>query len=115
MRSAIVEIQALQSEFWQDVKIPGTVDALNSELDLALRVADFLELGELMCIDALHRQESCGCHFREEFQTDLGEAQRNDEKYAHVAAWEYQQEHQWQFHSEALKFEQAQFSQRSYK
>ena len=115
LRSAIVEIQALQSEFWQDVKIPGTVDALNSELDLALRVADFLELGELMCIDALHRQESCGCHFREEFQTDLGEAQRNDEKYAHVAAWEYQQEHQWQFHSEALKFEQAQFSQRSYK
>ena len=115
LRSAIVEIQALQSEFWQDVKIPGTVDALNSELDLALRVADFLELGELMCIDALHRQESCGCHFREEFQTDLGEAQRNDEKYAHVAAWEYQQDHQWQFHSEALKFEQAQFSQRSYK
>ena len=115
LRSAIVEIQALQSEFWQDVKIPGTVDALNSELDLALRVADFLELGELMCIDALHRQESCGCHFREEFQTDLGEAQRNDDKYAHVAAWEYQQDHQWQFHSEALKFEQAQFSQRSYK
>ena len=115
LRSAIVEIQALQSEFWQDVKIPGTVDALNSELDLALRVADFLELGELMCIDALHRQESCGCHFREEFQTDLGEAQRNDDKYAHVAAWEYQQHHQWQFHSEALKFEQAQFSQRSYK
>ncbi len=112
---AIAELQALQAEFWQDVKIPGRVDALNSELDLAQRVADFLELGELMCVDALHRQESCGCHFRAEFQTDLGEAQRNDDAYAHVAAWAYQQDHQWQCHPEALKFELAQFSQRSYK
>jgi succinate dehydrogenase / fumarate reductase, flavoprotein subunit len=115
LQLAIQEIQALQSEFWQDVKIPGTVNSLNPELDLAQRVADFLELGELMCVDALHRQESCGCHFREEFQTEQGEAQRRDEEYAHVAAWEYQQQHQWQFHSEALKFELAQFSQRSYK
>ncbi len=115
LQSAIQEIQALQKEFWQDVKIPGTVDSLNPELDLAQRVADFLELGELMCVDALHRQESCGCHFREEFQTEQSEAQRRDEEYAHVAAWEYQQPHQWQFHPEALKFELAQFSQRSYK
>jgi succinate dehydrogenase / fumarate reductase, flavoprotein subunit len=115
LQLAIQEIQALQSEFWQDVKIPGTVNSLNPELDLAQRVADFLELGELMCVDALHRQESCGCHFREEFQTEQGEAQRRDEEYAHVAAWEYQQQHQWQFHPEALKFELAQFSQRSYK
>jgi succinate dehydrogenase / fumarate reductase, flavoprotein subunit len=114
LQSAIQEIQALQAEFWQDVKIPGTVNSLNPELDLAQRVADFLELGELMCVDALHRQESCGCHFREEFQTDQGEAQRHDAAYAHVAAWEYQQQHQWQFHPEALKFELAQFSQRSY-
>ncbi|WP_310429139.1 fumarate reductase/succinate dehydrogenase flavoprotein subunit [Chamaesiphon sp. VAR_48_metabat_135_sub] len=115
LQSAIQEIQALQAEFWQDVKIPGKVPELNPELDRAQRVADFLELGELMCVDALHRQESCGCHFREEFQTDTGEAQRRDAEYAHVAAWAYQQEHQWQLHLEALKFELAQFSQRSYK
>ncbi len=114
LKTAIEEIQALQSEFWRDVKIPGIVNALNPELDQAQRVADFLELGELMCVDALHRSESCGCHFREESQTDRGEAQRDDAEYAHVAAWEYQSDHQWQFHPEALKFELAQFSQRSY-
>lgn len=115
LKTAIAAIQALQTEFWQDVKIPGRVNALNFELDQAQRVADFLELGELMCVDALHREESCGCHFREESQTDLGEAQRRDEDYAHVATWEYQQDHHWQFHPETLKFELAQFSQRSYK
>ncbi len=115
LKTAIQEIQALQVEFWRDVKIPGTVNALNPELDQAQRVADFLELGELMCIDALHREESCGCHFREESQTEMGEALRHDEEYAHVAAWEYQQDHQWQFHAEALKFDLAKFSQRSYK
>jgi succinate dehydrogenase / fumarate reductase, flavoprotein subunit len=105
--------QRLGKIMW-DVKIPGTINTFNPELDQAQRVADFLELGELMCVDALHRQESCGCHFRTESQTAMGEAQRCDEEYAHVAAWEYQQEHQWQFHSEALTFELAQFSQRSY-
>jgi succinate dehydrogenase / fumarate reductase, flavoprotein subunit len=115
LKTAIQELQALQAEFWQDVKIPGTVQSLNPELDNAQRVADFLELGELMCVDALQRQESCGCHFRTEFQTDQGEAQRRDDEYAHVAAWEYQQNHQWQCHSEALTFELAKFSQRSYK
>jgi succinate dehydrogenase / fumarate reductase, flavoprotein subunit len=114
LQTAIQELQALQTEFWQDVKIPGKVNTLNLELDLAQRVADFLELGELMCIDALHRQESCGCHFRTEFQTELGEAQRHDDKYAHVAAWAYQHEHQWEFQPEALNFQLAQFSQRSY-
>jgi succinate dehydrogenase / fumarate reductase, flavoprotein subunit len=115
LKTAIKELQALQAEFWQDVKIPGTVKSLNPELDNAQRVADFLELGELMCVDALQRQESCGCHFRSEFQTDQGEAQRRDAEYAHVAAWEYQQDHQWQCHLEALTFELAKFSQRSYK
>jgi succinate dehydrogenase / fumarate reductase, flavoprotein subunit len=115
LKTAIQELQALQAEFWQDVKIPGIVQSLNPELDNAQRVADFLELGELMCVDALQRQESCGCHFRSEFQTDQGEAQRRDAEYAHVAAWEYQQDHQWQCHSEALTFELAKFSQRSYK
>jgi succinate dehydrogenase / fumarate reductase, flavoprotein subunit len=115
LKTAIQELQALQAEFWQDVKIPGMVQSLNPELDNAQRVADFLELGELMCVDALQRQESCGCHFRTEFQTDRGEAQRRDAEYAHVAAWEYQQDHQWQCHPEALTFELAKFSQRSYK
>ncbi len=115
LKAAIQELQALQAEFWQDVKIPGTVQSLNPELDNAQRVADFLELGELMCMDALQRQESCGCHFRSEFQTDRGEAQRRDDEYAHVAAWEYHQNHQWQCHPEALTFELAKFSQRSYK
>jgi succinate dehydrogenase / fumarate reductase, flavoprotein subunit len=115
LKTAIQELQALQAEFWQDVKIPGIVQSLNPELDNAQRVADFLELGELMCVDALQRQESCGCHFRSEFQTDQGEAQRRDTEYAHVAAWEYQQDHQWQCHPEALTFELAKFSQRSYK
>jgi succinate dehydrogenase / fumarate reductase, flavoprotein subunit len=115
LKTAIQELQALQAEFWQDVKIPGMVHSLNPELDNAQRVADFLELGELMCVDALQRQESCGCHFRSEFQTDQGEAQRRDAEYAHVAAWEYQQDHQWQCHPEALTFELAKFSQRSYK
>ncbi len=115
LKTAIQELQALQAEFWQDVKIPGVVKSLNPELDSAQRVADFLELGELMCVDALQRQESCGCHFRAEFQTDQGEAQRRDDEYAHVAAWEYQQNHQWHCHSEPLAFELAKFSQRSYK
>jgi succinate dehydrogenase / fumarate reductase, flavoprotein subunit len=115
LKTAIQDLQALQAEFWQDVKIPGIVQSLNPELDNAQRVADFLELGELMCVDALQRQESCGCHFRTEFQTDQGEAQRHDAEYAHVAAWEYQQDHQWQCHPEALTFELAKFSQRSYK
>jgi succinate dehydrogenase / fumarate reductase, flavoprotein subunit len=115
LRSAIHQIQALQAEFWQDVTIPGKVRSLNPELDYAQRVADFLELGELMCVDALHRQESCGCHFREEFQTANGEAQRNDAESAHVAAWEHLQDHHWEFHPEALKFELAQLSQRSYR
>ncbi|WP_309743270.1 fumarate reductase/succinate dehydrogenase flavoprotein subunit [Chamaesiphon sp. OTE_20_metabat_361] len=114
LQTAIQQLQALQTEFWQDVKIPGTVNTLNPELDLAQRVADFLELGELMCVDALHRQESCGCHFRTEFQT-AGEAQRRDDEYAHVAVWGYTQEHQWEFYPEALKFELARFSQRSYR
>jgi succinate dehydrogenase / fumarate reductase, flavoprotein subunit len=115
LRSAIHQIQALQAEFWQDVKIPGKVQELNTELDYAQRVADFLELGELMCVDALHRQESCGCHFRAEFQTTNGEAQRNDAEYAHVAAWKRLQDHDWEFHPETLKFELAQLSQRSYR
>ena len=109
------QIQALKKEFWSDVRIPGAVQEFNPELDKAGRVADFIELGELMCIDALNRNESCGGHFREESQTEEGEAKRDDANYAYVAAWEYNGEHNWNLHKEELTFEVAKPSQRSYK
>ncbi len=112
---AIAEVQALKKEFWSDVKIPGTINEMNSELDKAGRVADFIELGELMCKDALNRNESCGGHFREESQTDEGEAKRDDDNYAYVAAWEYKGESNWELHKEQLEFEVAHLTQRSYK
>jgi len=112
---AIEEIRKLKAEFWSDVRIPGGIAELNSELDKAGRVADFLELGELMCIDALDRKESCGGHFREESQTPEGEAQRDDENYCYVSAWEMKGEGQWHKHEEQLQFEVAKPSQRSYK
>ncbi len=115
LTEAIAEIRALKKEFWSDVRIPGSADEMNSELDKANRVADFIELGELMCIDALDRNESCGGHFREESQTEEGEAKRDDEQYAYVAAWEFKGEHEWELHKEKLDFEIAKPSQRSYK
>ena len=78
---------ALREAFWQDLAVPGETGEMNQELERAGRVADFLELGELMCRDALAREESCGCHFRVEYQTADGEARRDDERFAHVAAW----------------------------
>lgn len=115
LTEAIEEIRALKAEFWKDVRIPGGINEMNPELDKANRVADFIELGELMCIDALHRKESCGGHFREESQTEDGEALRNDEKYSYVAAWELRGEHEWQMHKEDLMFEVVHPTQRSYK
>ncbi len=115
LKEAIVEIQALRKEFWSDLRIPGTIEEMNPELDKANRVADFIELGELMCLDALNRRESCGGHFREESQTEEGEAKRNDDEFSYVAAWEYKGEHQWELHKEALNFEVAKPTQRSYK
>ena len=115
LKASIKEIQALQKEFWSDVKIPGEIDNLNPELEKAGRVADFLELGELMCIDALDRDESCGGHFRTEFQTEDGEALRDDEKYAYVAAWEYEKQSSFKLHKEELKYENIKIAQRSYK
>jgi succinate dehydrogenase / fumarate reductase flavoprotein subunit len=111
---AITEIQKLREEFWRDVRVPGEQYEFNPELEKAGRVADFLELGELMCIDALHRNESCGGHFREEYQTEEGEALRDDANYSYVAAWEYTG-NQWQLHKEELKFENIKIAQRSYK
>jgi succinate dehydrogenase / fumarate reductase flavoprotein subunit len=115
LEGAIASIRKLKEEFWSDVKIPGEVGEFNTELDKAGRVADFIELGELMCIDALNRNESCGGHFREESQTEEGEARRDDANYAYVAAWEYKEDHNWQLHKEELVFEVAKPSQRSYK
>jgi succinate dehydrogenase / fumarate reductase flavoprotein subunit len=89
LEEAIEKIKEVRKEFWSDVRIPGKPDSLNVELEKANRLADFLELGELMARDALHREESCGGHFREEYQMDDGEAKRNDEKFKYVGAWEY--------------------------
>jgi succinate dehydrogenase / fumarate reductase flavoprotein subunit len=114
LREAIEEIKVLRKEFWENVKIPGGIYEMNTELDKAHRVADFLELGELMCIDALNRTESCGGHFREESQTPEGEALRNDDEFSYVAAWEYTLEGE-VLHKEPLHFDVAKPSQRSYK
>lgn len=115
LKQAISEIQALRKEFWSDVRVLGDVNEFNPELDKAGRVADFIELGELMCIDALQRNESCGGHFREEFQTEEGEAKRDDENYAYVSAWEHKGESLFELHKEELKYENIKISQRSYK
>ncbi len=115
LQEAITEIQALKKEFWSDVRIPGEIGEMNPELDKANRVADFIELGELMCKDALNRNESCGGHFREEYQTEDGEAMRDDEKYMYVAAWEYAGESNWKLHKEDLKYELIKPTQRNYK
>jgi succinate dehydrogenase / fumarate reductase flavoprotein subunit len=115
LKQAIAEVQALKKEFWSDVRIPGEINEYNPELDKANRVADFIELGELMCIDALNRNESCGGHFREEYQTPDGEALRDDENYMYVAAWELKAEHDWQLHKEPLNYEVIKPSQRNYK
>lgn len=115
LKQAIAEVQALKKEFWSDVRIPGDVEEMNPELDKAIRVADFIELGELMCVDALNRNESCGGHFREEFQTPDGEALRDDENYMYVAAWEYAGDHKWNLHKEALNYEVIKPTQRNYK
>ena len=115
LKQAIEEIRALKAEFWSDVRVPGEVNEMNPELDKAGRVADFIELGELMCIDALDREESCGGHFREESQTDDGEAKRDDANYAYVAAWENKGDAGWNLHKEELSFEIVKPTQRSYK
>jgi len=113
---AIAEIQALKKEFWSNVNIPGSAESLNQALEKAGRVADFIELGELMCRDALTREESCGGHFREEHQHPDGECKRDDEKFAHAAAWEFQGEGNEPLRNvEPLNYETVKMSVRSYK
>ncbi|MFK7908552.1 MAG: fumarate reductase/succinate dehydrogenase flavoprotein subunit [Chitinophagales bacterium] len=114
LEKAILQIEAIREEFWREVKVTGEADEMNTELEKALRLADFIELGILMCMDALQRAESCGAHFREEFQTEEGEAVRIDEEYAYVSAWEYANG-SFNLHKEALDFEFVKPSVRSYK
>jgi succinate dehydrogenase / fumarate reductase flavoprotein subunit len=116
LREALERLPALRAEFWRNVNVPGSDSELNQALEKAGRVADFLELGELMCRDALHREESCGGHFREEYQTEDGEAQRDDARFAYVAAWEHAgADRQPVLHREPLEFEYVHLAQRSYK
>jgi succinate dehydrogenase / fumarate reductase, flavoprotein subunit len=116
LKKALGLIPALRQEFWRNVNVPGSDAELNQALEKAGRVADFLELGELMCHDALHREESCGGHFREEYQTEDGEALRDDERFAYVAAWEYQgPQGRPVLYKEPLEFEYVHLAQRSYK
>jgi len=116
LTDALAKVARLREEFWRDVNVLGEGGELNQQLENAGRVADFLELGELMCLDALEREESCGGHFREEYQTADGEALRDDEKFCHVAAWEYAGEGKKPVrHIEPLAFENVQLSTRSYK
>ncbi len=115
LEAAREKIVELRQEFWNGVKIPGTPDGYNKMLELAGRLADFLELAELMAIDASEREESCGGHFREEYQTDEGEALRKDEEFSYVAAWEYGEAGDWTVHKEELEFENVKLSTRSYK
>nr|MBP6698063.1 fumarate reductase/succinate dehydrogenase flavoprotein subunit [Flavobacteriales bacterium] len=120
LKEAITEIRAIRDEFYRDVRVPGKGSEFNQELEKAGRVADFLELGELMCVDALHRNESCGGHFREEYaETDgpqQGEAKRDDDNYAYVAAWEWTGDSgKANLHKEALEFNEVKLTQRSYK
>lgn len=114
LEKAIEQIKHIKEDFWKEVKVTGSSNELNTELEKALRLADFIELGLLMCTDALQREESCGAHFREEFQTADGEAVREDEKYAYVSAWEYKNG-DFTLHKEELDFEFVQPSVRSYK
>jgi len=116
LKQALAEIRQIREEFWKDVNVPGTAEELNVELEKAGRVADFLELAELLASDALNREESCGAHFREEHQTEDGEAKRNDDKFTYVAAWEFKGETDApELHKEHLTFESIELKQRNYK
>jgi len=116
LKKALELIPALREEYWQNVRVPGDEGNLNQSLEKAGRVADFMELAELLVTDALHRNESCGAHFRSEYQTEEGEARRDDDNFAYVAAWEYAgQDKKPILNKEPLTFEYVALSQRSYK
>jgi succinate dehydrogenase / fumarate reductase flavoprotein subunit len=116
LKAAIARIPELREEFWRDVRVPGSADSLNQSLEKAGRVADFLEFAEVMCQDALTRDESCGAHYREEHTTEDGEAKRDDDRFAHVAVWEFRGVGEESVRQrEELRFEAVPLSQRSYR
>ena len=116
LKKAIADIQTLKKEFWSNVYVPGEQGEFNQELEKALRLADFFEIGELMARDALNRTESCGGHFREESQTPEGEAKRDDANFMYVAAWEYKgEDKEPELHKEPLKYEFIEVKTRNYK
>lgn len=116
LEDAIKKIPQMKEEFWKSLSVPGSDDQVNQALEHAGRLSDFYEFAELMCRDALHRDESCGCHFREEHQTPEGEALRDDEKFANVSAWQYRGEgSDAELYQEPLEFEAAPLAQRNYK
>jgi succinate dehydrogenase / fumarate reductase flavoprotein subunit len=116
LRKALARIPQLREEFWQNVSVPGPKNNMNKNLEYAGRVADYLEFAEVLTLDALHRAESCGGHFREESQTPDGEALRDDQRFCHVAAWEWKGEGRTPVrHVEPLAFENVQLQTRSYK
>jgi succinate dehydrogenase / fumarate reductase flavoprotein subunit len=116
LTKALSEIPAIRDEYWKNVRVLGDGETRNQSLEKAQRVADFLEFSELMCLDALHRNESCGGHFREEYQTEDGEALRDDEHFAYVGAWEFNGVgNEPKLHKEELEFENVHLATRSYK
>jgi succinate dehydrogenase / fumarate reductase flavoprotein subunit len=116
LKKAIEEIGELRKEFWKTVRVPGTNEEFNQELEKALRLVDFFDIGELMARDALNRKESCGGHFREEMQTEEGETKRDDENFMYVGAWEYKGEGvEPELHKEPLKYENIKIATRNYK
>ncbi|MBR6886801.1 MAG: fumarate reductase/succinate dehydrogenase flavoprotein subunit, partial [Bacteroidales bacterium] len=116
LKKGIEEIGKLREEFWKNVRVPGTNEEFNQELEKALRLVDFFDIGELMARDALNRKESCGGHFREEMQTEDGETKRDDKNFMYVAAWEYKGEGvEPELHKEELKYENIKIATRNYK
>ena len=116
LKKGIAELKEIRKEFETNLFIPGSKEGMNVELDKAIRLYDFITMGELVAYDALNRNESCGGHFREEYQTEEGEAKRDDEHYQYVSVWEYKGDNKEpELHKEALVFENIQVAQRSYK
>ena len=116
LKKAIEQIKALRKDFWKDVNVPGDKAEFNQELEKALKVADFMEIGELMALDALNRKESCGGHFREEMQTEDGETLRDEQNYMYVSAWEFAgEDKEPNLHKESLKYEFVKLATRNYK
>jgi succinate dehydrogenase / fumarate reductase flavoprotein subunit len=115
LRDALKEIPKVKEKFWKQISIPGNDKDVNQELEKALRIKDFIELAELMAYDALDRNESCGAHFREEYQTEENEAERNDKDFKYVSAWDYSETESPKLYKEELKYQNVKLKTRSYK